>query len=182
MRPESPHPLPSELYRERFLRNFLANQHRIYRYIASLVPQDCDAEDLFQQTCLTLWEKIDTYDPHQDFTRWACGIAHNHVRNYHRKSSRRPLFDDELLAQLADRRLSELSYYDQLSAALADCLNRLSPWQRQLIEQCYRSGATMKDVAGQRGCTPNVLYKQLRQLRGLLHDCMIRRVTWEGLS
>ncbi|MCS6852839.1 MAG: sigma-70 family RNA polymerase sigma factor [Gemmataceae bacterium] len=167
---------------EQLLRLFLAHQHRIYRFILSLVPRWSDAEDLFQQTCLTIWQKVGEFDRERDFVRWACGIAHNHVRNFLRQDRRRPVLDDEVLEQLADRRLQEGGYFDDLHRALAECVQGLPAAQRQLVEDCYGSGLTIREVARRQRRTPNVVYKLLRQVRQALYECVTRRVAWEAES
>ncbi len=57
---------------QRFLSLFLRSEREIFRYVAVLVPNVTDAEDIVQQTALALWEKFDAYDPSQPFTPWAC--------------------------------------------------------------------------------------------------------------
>ena len=70
---------------QQFAQRMVRNQQRVFAYVVSLVPNRADAEELFQQTCLTLWEHWQRYDMSLDFVPWACGIAHNHVRNFLRK-------------------------------------------------------------------------------------------------
>ena len=48
---------------ERFVALLLANQNRIFRFLVTLVPCRSDAEDLLQQTCLTLWQSREKFDP-----------------------------------------------------------------------------------------------------------------------
>jgi DNA-directed RNA polymerase specialized sigma24 family protein len=67
-----------------FAERFLCDQHRLYGYIATLVPSRADAEDIFQETSLLLWEKWCEFDQDRDLMPWACGIAHNVVRNFWR--------------------------------------------------------------------------------------------------
>ena len=67
---------------QQFAQQFLRHQNRIYGYIVTLLSNQHDAEDVFQQTSLILWQKWDQYDPGRDFVGWACGIAHNEVRNF----------------------------------------------------------------------------------------------------
>ena len=54
---------------QRFLSLFLRSEREIFRYVASMVPNVADAEDIVQQTAITLWEKLDAYDPTQPFSR-----------------------------------------------------------------------------------------------------------------
>ena len=85
-----------------FVALFVKNQRRIYGYILTVVPDCNEADDLFQQTSLVLWEKADEFRPDGDFVRWACGIAFNVVRNWRVKKRRdRHCFSDEMMA--ADR-------------------------------------------------------------------------------
>src|SRR5579864_8549290 len=90
------------LFAERFVRN----ENRVYRYLFSLVPRRSEAEELFQETSLALWKTWDRYPPEVDFAAWACGIAHNVVRNHLRKRKAQPrlLTDDQVLDQLTERR------------------------------------------------------------------------------
>ncbi|MBC7911970.1 MAG: hypothetical protein H7Y30_15790, partial [Pyrinomonadaceae bacterium] len=41
---------------QRFLSLFLRSEREIFRYVAALVPNVADAEDIVQQTALALWE------------------------------------------------------------------------------------------------------------------------------
>ena len=41
---------------QRFLSLFLRSEREVFRYVAALVPNVADAEDIVQQTALTLWE------------------------------------------------------------------------------------------------------------------------------
>ena len=91
---------------QQFVELFVRNQNRIYRFIMTLIPNRTDADDLFQQTSLTLWKTWARYDSRQDFVKWACGIAHNEVRNHLRKvRGRNVLLSNEMLERLAALRL-----------------------------------------------------------------------------
>src|SRR5689334_4799955 len=67
---------------QRFLSLFLRSEREIFRYVAALIPNVADAEDIVQQTALALWEKFDAYDPSQPFTPWACRFALNKTRQW----------------------------------------------------------------------------------------------------
>ena len=88
---------------EDFVQRFVGVQARLYGYIATLVPSRADADELFQQTSLVLWRKHEEFDPSRDFLRWACGIAHNLIRNF-RKQHRRgraPKYSEEFMFPVA---------------------------------------------------------------------------------
>ena len=165
---------------ERFVELFIRNQHRVYRYILSLVPVHADAEEIFQQTSLTLWSIWELFDPSRDFVRWSCGIAHIHIRNYLRKRpNRHLLLSEDVLDQLAELRLNHESALDVRRHALTGCLEKLPPSDRSLVERCYGGDETIRNTADEMGVTPNVLYKSLRRIRGWLYECVTRMIARE---
>ncbi|MFN5198325.1 MAG: sigma-70 family RNA polymerase sigma factor, partial [Planctomyces sp.] len=93
---------------QQFAERVVRNQQRIFRYIVSLVPNRADADELFQQTCLTLWESWERYDMSLDFVPWACGIAHNHVRNFYRKRQNSQVHLDADVVEMLATRSSQL--------------------------------------------------------------------------
>lgn len=164
--------------RDVFVEFFLRYQSRIYRYIVSLVPNRADADELFQQTSLTLWKIWDRYDPERDFVSWACGIAHNHVRNFLRKRKVQPLvLSDDLVETLGQLRLVQSADLEERQQALTDCLERLPSHQQQLLAQCYGSEQTIKDVAADTQRTPGSLYKALERIRLALYDCIAKSLS-----
>ncbi len=154
---------------------FVRNQNRIYRYICSVIPNRADAEELFQQTNLTLWKTWDRFDSTRDFVPWACGIAHNHIRNFVRKKqSKQVVLSLDIMEQLIETRREHDELLEQRKQALAGCLEKLSTRQRQLLDSCYASDDTIKAAAESSGQTPNAIYKRLRRIRAALYECISR--------
>ena len=168
---------------ERFAELFVRNQNRIYRYICSVIPNRADAEELFQQTNLTLWRRWDRFDPSREFVPWACGVAHNHIRNFLRKRRHsQVLLSKEIIEQLTRTRIEHDDLLEERKRALAGCLEQLPRYQRQLIESCYATEKTIKAVAESRGETPNALYKRLRRIRASLYNCVSRALLAKRLE
>ncbi|WP_437230736.1 sigma-70 family RNA polymerase sigma factor [Planctomicrobium sp. SH661] len=160
-----------------FVDLFLSNQHRIYRFVASAVPQWVETEEIFQQTCLTLWERWDQFRPDGDFVQWACGIAIGHLRNHVRKKqNHQVLFEESVLEQLALSHIENHSQLEELHQALRECVQRLPAENRRIILRCYDGQTTPREAAELEGKTLNVLYKLLRKTRALLYHCITRRV------
>ena len=55
-----------------FVALFVKNQRRIYGYILTLVPDCNEADDLFQQTSMVLWEKSGEFRPAKKGTGPIC--------------------------------------------------------------------------------------------------------------
>src|SRR5262249_39480637 len=64
------------------------HQSQLFAYIYSLVHNFDDADDLYQQTSVVLWDKFEQFDRSKRFVPWACGVARYEVLNYLRARSR----------------------------------------------------------------------------------------------
>jgi RNA polymerase sigma-70 factor (ECF subfamily) len=110
--------------------------------------------------------------------RWACGIAHNEVRNYLRKvRSPSVLLSNAVLERLAVLRLEQDDALEEHCRALSGCLEKLPAGDRELLEHYYSRRETIKSVANLRGRSPNVLYKSLRRIRAALLACVTQALT-----
>lgn len=166
---------------QEFARRLVQHQHRVFRYVVSLVPNRADAEEIFQQTCLTLWENWEQYDPSLDFFPWACGIAHNHFRNHSRKlETQQVLLDEAVIEQLRLQSVERLQQPDVRKDALLECLEELDRDQRTVLEYYYSGTHTVEEIASSRSSTCNTIYKTLRRIRTALSDCIARRLAEEA--
>ena len=75
--------------RKRFDEQFVRSHRHVFRYIAALVPNRDDAEEVFQDTCLKILEKWRDYDAIRPMVPWACGIAQNMARKFYERNRRR---------------------------------------------------------------------------------------------
>jgi len=181
---------------EQFARAFVQHQDRVYGYIVTMLPNRHDAEDVFQQTSLILWQKWDQFvvppsggekfvvppsggsdrlEPELPtlFLRWACGIAHNEVRNFLRRRSRdRVVFSEKLMSDLAEVRLDVQPLLEARRGLLAECMKKLDYIAREMLDRCYAGRESIKQIAQQFRTTPNALYLRLRRIRRELMECV----------
>lgn len=161
---------------QQFAERLVRSQQRVFRYIVSLVPNRADAEELYQQTCLTLWEYWERYDPALDFLPWACGIAHNHVMNFRRKRQNSQVqLQQDVIEHLAERSLDRQQKDGNRLEALQECLQQLNERSRGVIEGYY-GGRSVEQLAEQFRASSNAIYKQLDRVRKALHDCVTQRL------
>lgn len=168
---------------KRLMELYVSHQDLLYGYIVSLLPNWADAEDIFQQTSLILWEKRDQYDPSRPFIAWAYGIARNVVLNYRRKNpaGNRTLSPD-LYAKVEEARTRVGDLLQEQSSALQHCLGRLSSKQRMFVMNCYSRQMTFADLAKQMGLSENAVYLRLSRIRKVLMDCIRRTLRMEDGS
>ena len=69
--------------REDELLNLLGTHRRqLFTFILGIVHNMDDAEDVFQQTSIVLWQKFDQFAKGTDFVAWACSIARFKAINF----------------------------------------------------------------------------------------------------
>ena len=166
---------------QRFLSLFLRSEREVYRYVAALVPNPTDVEDIVQQTALALWEKFDTYDPSQPFTPWACRFALNKSRQWVERHQRwKALLEGGLAEDLASRREELRPEMELRLRHLEGCLHRLPAEQRFLVEGYYYRRQEIDQLAQESGRTVASVYKALQRIRQTLMVCVETSAHVEG--
>jgi RNA polymerase sigma-70 factor (ECF subfamily) len=167
---------------ERFLSLFLRSEREMFRYVAALVPNVVDAEDIVQQTALALWEKFDAYDPNQPFTPWACRFALNKAKQWIERRQRwQALLENGLAEELARRREELWPELETRLRHLEDCLAKLPDEQRSLIEGYYYRRDGVERLAENAGRTVAATYKTLQRIRQALLLCVEHAAKPEGV-
>lgn len=158
---------------QRFLSLFLRSEREIFRYVAVLVPNVADAEDIVQQTALALWEKFDAYDPNQPFTPWACRFALNKARQWIERRQRwQALLAGGLVEELAQRREELRPEFEVKLKHLEGCLSKLPEAQRSIVEGYYYRRDGIEKLAADSGRTVAASYKTLQRVRQALQVCI----------
>jgi len=168
---------------DQFLRLFAANEPSLHAFVRSLVPTRDDAREVMQEVAVVLWRKFDEFAGGEDFRRWAFGVAKFEVLAFIRDKARdRHVFDDGLLATLAEEGARDHDRREARRAALEFCLKQLASRDRELVLQAYAPETRIDRLAAARGQTPMALYKVLHRLRLALIACTRRRLAAEGLA
>src|SRR5579859_233533 len=158
---------------QRFLSLFLRSEREIFRYVAALVPNVADAEDIVQQTAIALWEKFDVYDPNQPFTPWACRFALNKARQWIERRQRwQALLEHGLAEELAQRRQELQPDFELRLKHLEGCLGKLPEGQRSVVEGYYYERASIETLALRSGRSEAATYKMLQRIRHALQVCV----------
>ncbi len=176
--PTVPNRSPDE---EAFLRQFMAGERSLLRFILRYLPAVNDARDVLQETLVTLWAKRAEFDATKEFLPWACGIARFKVREFWRAQPRWEAFAQDDLMALMDARREALE--PELSARgemLRECLAKLPAAQRDTLHRHYAEEEPVEALALREGRSVEAVYKQLQRLRRALLDCIQRGLRVEG--
>lgn len=166
-----------------FVQLFTHHQRRLFLYILSQVSNPLDAEEILQETNVVIWSKSAKYQPGTNFLAWVSQIANFEVMKFRTRKRREKLvFSDEFLQSVAEESLERSEELESRRAALVDCLNRLRPKDRELIQQRYAPGERGKHLAEQIGRPANSVYQSLGRIRRSLLDCIQQKFAAEGAS
>ena len=159
------------------------HQRRIFGYIYTLVPNRTDAEDILQETSLVVCEKFAQFKVGTDFAAWACQIAYWEVRRARQKFARaKVVFNQEVVDAISETAVELAPERSARHEALARCLQKLHPRDRELLLTRYEPGSGVKEAAQRSGRTLEAAYKALARLRKLLHDCVTNQLSAEGAT
>lgn len=168
---------------QRFIRLFLASEPELRRYLAALVPNLDDAQEVIQETATVLWEKFDQYDPSLPFTPWACRFGLNIAKQWLARQRRwASILREDLATQLVRRREALDVQIDGRLRHLERCVDKLPPTQRSLIEGYYSRRLGVERLAAESGRSADAVYKALQRIRHALQDCIERALREEAAT
>lgn len=158
----------------------MKHQRRLFGYILTLVPSRADAEDILQETSLTICEKFSDFELGTNFYSWACQIAYWKVRAARKKfATSKVIFNEEVLDVISQTRIEMEEELDSRHGALSKCLQKLNERDRRMVMIRYESGHNVKAAAQACGRTIQGAYKALSRIRKTLHDCVTLEVNME---
>lgn len=163
---------------DQFTSLYSRNERYIFRFIASMLGQPDDAEDLLQETAKKLWKQFDSYDQSKEFLPWACTVARYEVLSYWKKLKvRRKYFSNDVIELLADDWCDRELERDAQTQALKKCVEKLQLEDRDILNKRYDSSLSLKDLAERLKQSPNSLYKKLQRIRRSLFKCITTRMS-----
>ncbi|MBS0260340.1 MAG: sigma-70 family RNA polymerase sigma factor [Planctomycetes bacterium] len=164
-------------------RHWTLAQPVVSAFILSLVRDFSARDDVLQETAVAVIESFDRYQPDRPFVAWALGIAQNQVRLYVRRQHReRLVFDDALVAQLAQVFETLPSEPRTALGYLRECLGHLENKARELCELRYGRDLRPAEIADTVGMSANAVAKALQRIRDQLRACIERKSVVEGSS
>jgi RNA polymerase sigma-70 factor (ECF subfamily) len=170
-------PLPSD-----FVVQITQCQRQLHAFILSMVWNPADADEVLQETNLVLWQKADEFDPSRPFTPWAMRFAQLQSLAWIKRHRRRPAaIHANLAALLADEAVEE-TLFERRRIALAGCLGKLSPLQRELVMRRYEPEASVNAMAAAAGVSPKAISDRLRRIRQKLLDCITSALEQEATA
>ena len=149
-------------------------------FVLSMLPDPDEAQDVVQETFITITAKAQEFSKGTNFKAWAYTIARFKVLETYKKKKREAnrLSDSviELLASEADEFDKDTSQTD----ALKSCLKKLSPKVSKMIELRYQEGWKPSKIAEAIGWTAEAVYVALSRTRTSLKSCIETQLKSSG--
>lgn len=157
-----------------FVNLLMQKQMRIYAFILSLVRNFQDADDIFQDTVNTMWQKYPESQPIHDFVSWGIQVAYYKILDHNKTQKRNTHihFDSQLSEKvLAVAKNKDLECDDRIEQ-LRKCLKRLGPRGKKIIELRYYQDLKPKQISVLLGLSILNVYKIMSRIHSQLVQCV----------
>lgn len=158
-------------------RLFLRHAGPLKGFILGLVPDLNAAEDVFQEVFLTATAKAAEFREGTDFAAWTRAIARFKALELYRSGGRTSPLDLKILEQLAEAAPAPVPEdWSRRRAALDDCLQRVAPKSREIVDLRYTQGLLPPEIAQRIAWSVSAVHVALSRVRKALRECAERRL------
>ena len=158
------------------------NAEMLLAFLRSSIRDAHAVDDIFQETMVVAWRRLDDFDRTRSFGKWIRGIAGNLTLAYYRKVGRNPLSFDEMTLDWLDCRFAKVQAVkgDALSEKLEllrDCIESLPENKRSAIKARYLDRDSLDDIVEKMGVALQTLKKRLYRAKLQLESCIDRKLS-----
>ncbi|MCH2162047.1 MAG: sigma-70 family RNA polymerase sigma factor [Phycisphaerales bacterium] len=154
----------------------LQNAEPLLAFIRSMTRNEAMVDDVFQETMLIAWRRLEDYDRERPFGPWLRGIAHKVALAQFRKSGReRPI--EASVVEALEQKIGRIEKHSvegrhMPGDALKECVSRLPAAFRDAIELTYRGDRSVAHAASAADVGVEAMKKRLQRARAMLADCL----------
>jgi RNA polymerase sigma-70 factor (ECF subfamily) len=117
---------------------FARHQNAVFRFVLRLTGNHAAAEDIVSEVFIDLWRQASAFEGRARLSTWLFAVARNKACSAMRRRTDEPL-EDGVAESIPDDAATpeEALGASTRGAALRDCLERLSPLHREIIDLVY---------------------------------------------
>lgn len=154
-------------------------------YLRAALGTTSDVDDLFQETMIVAWRRLDDFDQSRPFGQWLRGIAKRLVLAHHRRPGARPC--DSVILDQIDNRITNLAAHpgdtwQEKLALLPNCIQLLPEHFRHAVRLRYFQQQAIAQLAESLEASEAAIKKRLQRARALILDCIQKNLNRLGLS
>ena len=166
----------SMLHPENIAAILLAERMPLTAFFASVTRDFHLAEDVFQEVCVKAVARAETFETPAHLMNWTRLTGKNRAIDILRARDGRYIgLSDEMLALLAAE-WPEKSRADAMQEALGQCIEQITPNNRELLRLRYFERRNCTDVVAIMGRKIETVYQALARLHKTLGDCIRARL------
>jgi RNA polymerase sigma-70 factor (ECF subfamily) len=152
---------------------FARHHVRVYRFVLRLVGNPSVAEDLISEVFLDIWRQADRFEGRSAVSTWMLAIARFKALSALRKRPDEELDDEaaEAIEDVSDNPEVALQKKDK-SAVLRQCLAKLSPEHKEIIDLVYYHEKSVEEVAEIVGIPENTVKTRMFYARKKLAELL----------
>lgn len=155
---------------------FVQYQSQLKAFALVLSPNFVQADDLMQETFLTITAKAQEFDLESNFLAWSRTILRFKVLEARRAAGLKTVdYLDSLVASCPDQWASEERLHK-----LTECIQNLAPKAREIILLRYQREHTPSQIAEILSRTVNSVNVALSKARQALRDCLDQQLQPES--
>jgi RNA polymerase sigma-70 factor, ECF subfamily len=157
-------------------RTLLSHRVQLLGYLRSIVRDRTLAEDILQDVAVLAIRKAAEIDDVEHLDRWLRQTARYRASYELRKRDHRPRLLGEEVLDLLDRSWEQFdrSASSDMLAAVPGCLEKLSPYARQLVRHRFEDNLTGRQIADRIGRNLNAVYVAMARIYRRLDECIRR--------
>lgn len=154
-------------------------QSRVRAYIAGMGISPHHVDDLAQETYLHLYRSLDKMPGDASPELWVKGIAKSVCLNHLRKHAQRGRLHRHALAEIlanTTTRLERALSQDAFEPVLEDCLAKLPPERREMLDLRYAEKLSSDSIAEQTRTAAGAVRAALHRIRAGLRDSIAQQL------
>lgn len=146
---------------------------RIYRFAQRLLRDESAAEDTLSEVFLDVWQQAGRFERRSQVATWLLGITRNKALSCLRRRSTAQLDDEivEFIEDTSDTPEAALQKQER-SEILRECLQRLSPAHREIIDLVYYHEQTVEEVSAIIGVPVNTVKTRMFYARKRMSELL----------
>lgn len=146
-------------------------------YLRSLIRDEATIDDLFQETLVVAWRRLDECDLDRPFGPWLRGIASRLVMANYRRQKVAPVLLQEAVLNVIDRHFENINLlagntWEDKVAALHVCIDELPEKQKLVIVGKYFNDVSLASLAEHLNMSLEACKKRVQRGRIMLAKCL----------